>query len=138
MASSRGSRGRPARRRRDDAVDDATHLARLYRDIYAVIRRIPKGRVATYGQVAILAGLPRGARVVGRALQASSRAQRLPWQRVIGKRGPGTGKISIHDPVGAAIQRKLLEAEGVSITDAGSIPLARYGWRPAARIRVAR
>ena len=134
MASSRGSR---ARRKRDDDVDDATHIARLYRDIYTVIRRIPKGRVATYGQVAILAGLPRGARVVGRALQASSRDQRLPWQRVIGKRGPGTGKISIRDPIGAAIQRKLLEAEGVVVTDAGSIPLARYGWKPPVRIRTA-
>jgi methylated-DNA-protein-cysteine methyltransferase-like protein len=148
MASSRGSRPRraskppapkPKSRRAAPAAgdeDDATHVQRLYRTIYAVVRRIPRGRVATYAQVGLLAGLPRGGRVVGRALKVSGRVVRLPWQRVIGKRGPGTGKISIHDPVGAAIQRKLLEAEGVAVGDTGSISLARYGWRPAARLRV--
>jgi methylated-DNA-protein-cysteine methyltransferase-like protein len=86
--------------------------------------------------VALLAGLPRGARVAGRALQASRRGDRLPWQRVIGKRGSGTGKISIHDPVGAAIQRQLLEAEGVAVSDAGSISLTRHGWQPDVQLRV--
>jgi methylated-DNA-protein-cysteine methyltransferase related protein len=119
-----------------DGGSDAAHVRQLFQAIYAVVRRIPRGKVATYGQVALLAGLPRGARVAGRALQASSRADRLPWQRVIGKRGPASGKISIHDPIGAAVQRQLLEAEGVIVSDAGSISLARHGWQPDVVLRV--
>jgi methylated-DNA-protein-cysteine methyltransferase-like protein len=118
--------------------DDAAHVRQLFQAIYAVVRRIPRGKVATYGQVALLAGLPRGARVAGRAMQASSRVARLPWQRVIGKRGTASGRISIHDPVGAAIQRQLLEAEGVAVSDAGSISLARHGWQPDVVLRVRR
>jgi methylated-DNA-protein-cysteine methyltransferase-like protein len=118
--------------------DDADHVRQLFQAIYAVVRRIPRGKVATYGQVALLAGLPRGARVAGRALQASSGVDRLPWQRVIGKRGAASGKISIHDPIGAAVQRQLLEAEGVVVSDAGSISLARHGWQPDVVLRVRR
>jgi methylated-DNA-protein-cysteine methyltransferase-like protein len=100
----------------------------LYRAIHAVIRRIPRGRVATYGQVAELAGIPGGARVAAAALKTSSPADRLPWQRVVGKRGPRIGRIAIHDPVGAAVQRQLLEDEGVAVGDAGAIALDRFGW----------
>lgn len=109
------------------------HVARLYRAIYAVVRRIPAGRVATYGQVAELAGIPGGARVAGAALKVSRPGDRLPWQRVIGKAGPRRGRIAIHDPVGAAIQRQLLGKEGVEIGDSGLIALDRYGWLPAER-----
>jgi methylated-DNA-protein-cysteine methyltransferase-like protein len=108
----------------------AAHVAKLYRSIYAVIRRIPTGRVATYGQIAELAGLPGGARVAGAALKVSKPGDRLPWQRVIGKAGKNRGRIAIHDPVGAAVQRQLLDDEGVTITDAGLIALDRYGWLP--------
>jgi methylated-DNA-protein-cysteine methyltransferase-like protein len=106
------------------------HVVKLYRAIYAVVRRIPAGRVATYGQVAELAGLPGGSRVAGAAMKVSSRAARLPWQRVIGKAGPNRGRIAIHDPVGAAVQRQLLGKEGVQIGDSGLIALDRYGWLP--------
>jgi methylated-DNA-protein-cysteine methyltransferase-like protein len=106
------------------------HVAQLYRSIYAVVRRIPTGHVATYGQVAELAGLPGGARVAGAALKVSKPGQRLPWQRVIGKAGKTRGRIAIHDPVGAAVQRQLLEREGVIIGDSGLIALDRYGWLP--------
>ena len=54
----------------------------------------------------------------------------LPWQRVVGKRAKGMGKVSIHDPVGGAIQRQLLEEEGVCFTESGGIRLADYGWVP--------
>jgi methylated-DNA-protein-cysteine methyltransferase-like protein len=107
------------------------HVAQLYRAIYAVVRRIPAGRVATYGQVAELAGIPGGGRVAGAAMKVSSRAVRLPWQRVIGKAGPNRGRIAIHDPVGAAVQRQLLGEEGVQIGDSGLVALDRYGWLPA-------
>jgi len=106
------------------------HVAKLYRSIYAVVRRIPTGHVATYGQVAELAGLPGGARVAGAALKTSKPSDRLPWQRVIGKAGKNRGRIAIHDPVGAAVQRQLLDREGVLISDTGLIALDRYGWLP--------
>jgi methylated-DNA-protein-cysteine methyltransferase-like protein len=108
----------------------AEHVAQLYRAIYDVVRRIPRGRVATYGQVAELAGIPGGGRVAGAAMKVSSRAERLPWQRVIGKAGPNRGRIAIHDPVGAAVQRQLLGEEGVEIGDSGLVALDRYGWLP--------
>src|ERR1044071_9403337 len=110
--------------------DMAEHVVRLYRSIYAVVRRIPRGRVATYGQVAELAGIPGGARVAGAAMKTSKPTDRLPWQRVIGKAGRNRGRIAIHDPVGAAVQRQLLDEEGVAIGDSGLIALDRYGWLP--------
>jgi methylated-DNA-protein-cysteine methyltransferase-like protein len=112
------------------ASSETEHVAQLYRAIYAVVRRIPAGRVATYGQVAELAGIPGGGRVAGAAMKVSSRAERLPWQRVIGKAGPNRGRIAIHDPVGAAVQRQLLGEEGVEIGDSGLVALDRYGWLP--------
>lgn len=108
----------------------AEHVARLYRSIHAVVRRIPEGRVATYGQIAELAGLPGGARVAGAAMKMCDPADRLPWQRVIGKAGKNRGRIAIHDPVGAAVQRQLLEDEGVTINDSGLVALDRFGWLP--------
>ena len=109
------------------------HVDRLYRAIYAVVRRIPTGRVATYGQVAELAGIPGGARVAGAAMKTSKPAHRLPWQRVIGKASKTRGRIAIHDPVGAAVQRQLLENEGVTVGDTGLVALDVYGWLPGAR-----
>ena len=107
------------------------HVVKLYRSIYAVVRRIPTGQVATYGQVAELAGIPGGARVAGAAMKTSKPSDRLPWQRVIGKAGKNRGRIAIHDPVGAAVQRQLLDDEGVVVGDTGLIALDRYGWLPA-------
>lgn len=120
----------PAPRRRDEDALTA-HGRAVRKAIHAVVRRIPRGRVATYGQVAELAGFPGGARVAGATMKASKPADRLPWQRVVGKRG-GLGVIAIHDPIGAAIQRQLLEAEGVTVGERGTIALARFGWLPAA------
>lgn len=109
---------------------DAEHVQRLYRSIYRAIRRIPRGRIATYGQIAELAGLPGGARVAGAALKTSKPADRVPWQRVLGKAGKTRARIAIHDPVGAAMQRQLLEDEGVTVGDSGLVALDRYGWLP--------
>jgi methylated-DNA-protein-cysteine methyltransferase-like protein len=116
-------------------VSETDHLRELYRRIYAVVRKIPRGAVATYGQVAELAGIPGGARVAGAAMKTSKPADKLPWQRVIGKTGKFRGRIAIHDPVGAAVQRKLLEAEGVTVGDTGLVPLDVYGWLPAKRLQ---
>lgn len=105
-------------------------LKQLYVAMYAVIRRIPRGRVTTYGQVAELAGLPGGARIAAASLKVSKPEHQLPWQRVIGKASGRRGRIAIHDPVGAAIQRGLLEKEGVAIGDTGLIALDVFGWTP--------
>ena len=98
-----------------------------YTRIYAVIRRIPRGRVATYGQVARLAGLPGHARQVGYALHAMANAGPVPWHRVINARG----EVSPRKAPGAdTLQRDLLRSERVSFDRGGRIDLARYGWRP--------
>ena len=107
------------------------HLRELYRRIHAVIRKIPRGAVATYGQVAELAGIPGGARIAAAALKTSKSADGVPWQRVVGKASRLRGRIAIHDPVGAAIQRQLLSDEGVTIGETGWIPLDVHGWLPA-------
>lgn len=102
-----------------------------YADIYAVVRRIPVGRVATYGQIAELAGLPNGARQVGYALSALDDAEGTPWHRVVN----ASGQISARsDPDGHEdLQRRLLEDEGIVFDGQRRLSLARYRWRPRNR-----
>lgn len=98
-----------------------------YQRIYAVVSRIPRGRVATYGQVARLAGLPGHARQVGYALHALEPEERVPWHRVINARG----EISLRAAPGwEGVQRRSLEREGVRFDAGGRVSLERYGWRP--------
>jgi methylated-DNA-protein-cysteine methyltransferase-like protein len=96
--------------------------------IYAVVRSIPRGKVATYGEVAELAGLPLGHRVVARAMRSCP--ERFPWQRVVGKKDARRAQINIADPEPAFAQRALLQAEGVVFDDSGFILLRRSGWLP--------
>ncbi|HEV8612877.1 MAG TPA: MGMT family protein [Gemmatimonadales bacterium] len=104
------------------------HSGAVYATIYAVVRRIPRGKVASYGQVARLAGLPGGARQVGYAMHALPAGTRLPWQRVVNAQG----KVSRRRVPGAELtQRMLLEREGVRFGPGGRIALARYGWHPS-------
>ena len=100
-----------------------------YPKIYAAVSRIPKGRVATYGQVAVLAGLPRQARLVGYALHTLPADSDVPWHRVVN----AAGKISLRaDGLGHdELQAHLLRREGVRFVD-GAIPLARYRWASGA------
>lgn len=103
---------------------------------YRVVARVPRGRVATYGQIAMMAGQPRCARQVGYALAALHGTEsRLPWHRVLGKRPGGYAGISLLDPMGAAAQRALLEREGIEVDDRERVSLERFGWRPARRRR---
>lgn len=99
------------------------------RKIYAVIRRIPRGRVATYGQVAALAELPRRARMVGQALRSTPDEVDVPWQRVVNAQGTISPRS---DGIGWAegYQRHLLEEEGVVFSKSGKIDLDRFGWDP--------
>ncbi len=97
--------------------------------IYAVIREIPPGCVLTYGQVAMLAEIPRGHRVVAAALRGSGSQLRLPWQRVVAKHSRKKGRIATKGD-DATDQRALLAREGVSVDAAGLISLEAHGWLP--------
>lgn len=97
-----------------------------YQRIYAVVRRIPRGRVATYGQIARLAGLAGRARQVGYAMHALPAGSRVPWHRVIN----AMGRISRRRRFGAELtQRVLLEREGIRFGAAGRVSLERFGWK---------
>ena len=97
-----------------------------YARIHAVVSRIPRGRVATYGQVAELVGLPGGARQVGYALHALGAQRSVPWQRVINAKGRVSPRCV---PGFEAVQRGLLEREGVAFGADGRVDLERYRWR---------
>jgi len=97
------------------------------REVKATVRRIPRGRVATYGQVAALAGRERAARGVSWILHSSSKAAGLPWHRVIG----GPGRISLPRGRGYEEQRRRLIAEGVTVGRSGRIDLKRFRWEPS-------
>jgi len=99
-----------------------------YPRIYAVVRRIPRGRVATYGQIAVLAGVPGQARLVGNALNAVPDSSTVPWHRVINAQGRISTRRS--EPGGGITQRMLLEREGVRFNAAGRTDLDRFRWTP--------
>ncbi|OGS71024.1 MAG: hypothetical protein A2Y96_02310 [Firmicutes bacterium RBG_13_65_8] len=97
----------------------------FYSRIYALVAAIPPGKVATYGQIAELAGKPRGARAVGWAMHSTPRALHLPCHRVVNRSGTlaPTGVFDAPE-----VQRAMLEAEGVGFLPDGRIDLARHLW----------
>jgi methylated-DNA-protein-cysteine methyltransferase-like protein len=99
----------------------------LYARIWAVVRKIPPGKVATYGQVAALAGMPRHARQVGYAMHALPSGSDVPWHRVVNARGEVSPRAVAE---WADIQRQLLEGEDVYADARGRIDLRAHGWRP--------
>jgi methylated-DNA-protein-cysteine methyltransferase-like protein len=121
------------------------------REVKAAIRSIPRGRVATYGQIAALAGREHGARGVAWILHSSSEAAGLPWHRVVGAAGRislprgrvrGTCTPGTCPRGGFEEQKARLVAEGVAVGPGGRIDLKRYQWEPqagaAGRSRAAR
>jgi methylated-DNA-protein-cysteine methyltransferase-like protein len=98
-----------------------------YEAIYAVVRRIPRGRVSSYGRVAVLAGHPGQARLVGYALHAlrNGPADEVPWWRVLNRDG------YISNAYEPRLQRELLEAEGVAVDNRERVDLGRYLWEGA-------
>lgn len=94
--------------------------------ICAVIRRIPKGWVATYGLVAAMAGMPRRARLVGRVLQNIDPATDIPWHRVVNAKGAVSYTLSRNGS--DAFQQRLLEKEGVEFDDRNRFNLERFRW----------
>jgi methylated-DNA-protein-cysteine methyltransferase-like protein len=105
-----------------------TRTSSSYTKIYAVVGRIPRGQVATYGEVAVLAGLPGHARQVGYALHALPDGEALPWHRVLNARGEVSPRS---EPGMDGLQRRILESEGVDFDERGRLDLTRYGWRTA-------
>ncbi len=103
-----------------------------YRQIYAVVKRIPPGRVATYGQVASLAGLPGHARQVGYALHALPEHSTVPWHRVVNAKG---GISSRATPGAELVQQQLLVQEGVRLNAKGQVSLAQARWIPSGKAK---
>ncbi|MBZ0113703.1 MAG: MGMT family protein [Thermoanaerobaculia bacterium] len=96
-----------------------------YARIFSVVRAIPPGRVATYGQVAEMAGYPGHARQVGYALAAYDGDEALPWQRVVNAQGRVSPRA---EPESEEIQRNLLRAEGIVFDSTGRLDLERFRW----------
>jgi len=103
-------------------------ISSSYQAIYSVVRRIPRGRVASYGQVAAEAGLTNAARQVGYALHALPHGSAVPWHRVVNAQGA----ISLRNHH-ALTQRMLLTREGVRFNARERVELARFGWKPRRR-----
>jgi methylated-DNA-protein-cysteine methyltransferase related protein len=99
-----------------------------YHQIYEIVRQIPHGQVATYGQVAELANLPRQARLVGYALFRVTDSDEVPWHRVVNAKG--TISESPFREGNDYLQRSLLEAEGIQFSPEGKISFSRYRWQP--------
>jgi methylated-DNA-protein-cysteine methyltransferase-like protein len=121
VRSRRGGRGWT--RTRPQAARDVPPFHRL---VYRVVRRVPRGKVVTYGQVAAILGQPRGARAVGVALGAlrGRHLESVPWHRVIN----AAGRTSHRDGFWAGIQQEMLEDEGVQFDRRGYVDLRRVRW----------
>lgn len=101
-------------------------LAPLTKRILSVLKLIPKGKVASYGQIAALAGSPRGARQVVRILHTLSEKEKLPWHRVVDR----NGRISLPMESHGALQAALLRKEKVLVSEHGAIRMETFGWVP--------
>ena len=100
-------------------IDDA-----LFKRIYAVVRQVPRGQVATYGQIALVAGLP-SARIAGHAMAALPAGSKVPWHRVLNSQG----RISLRKEGGSdREQRRRLQAEGVHFDGKGRVDFGEVGW----------
>jgi methylated-DNA-protein-cysteine methyltransferase-like protein len=97
----------------------------LHRRTIDAIKKIPRGKVATYGQIAAMAGNPRAARQVVRTLHTSSDKEKLPWHRVINSQG----RISLPPGRGYELQKSLLEKDGIKFGLGDRIDLKRYLWQ---------
>ncbi|TGK07202.1 MGMT family protein [Leptospira semungkisensis] len=102
-------------------------IPNFYEQVYKIVKKVPKGRVTSYGRIAVLAGKPRAARAVGYALNSLKKGQeqKIPWQRVINSQG----KISFRgDAPRAILQKKLLESEGIKFSREETVDWDLFGW----------
>jgi methylated-DNA-protein-cysteine methyltransferase related protein len=98
-------------------------------DVFAVVKKIPRGTVATYGQIAKQTGMPRHARHVGYALSAMPENISIPWHRVINAQGRISLRLKNWQSGSDDLQRILLDAEGVVFDSTGKIDLKKFGWK---------
>ena len=117
-------RGREQHVRQGAAAGQETNF---YTRVYALVRQVPRGKVVTYGQVAVLLGRPQAARAVGYALRLLPLDAGVPWHRVINHRGQISPRYPAQSPM---LQRLLLEAEGVHFDRQDGVDLAVYRWQP--------
>jgi methylated-DNA-protein-cysteine methyltransferase-like protein len=97
----------------------------FFEQVYQLVRQVPPGKVTSYGSIARMLGHPRAARTVGWALHSLPGGSDVPWHRVVNSQG----RISIGGPEhGADLQRVLLEAEGVTFDESGTVEWERFGW----------
>lgn len=101
-----------------------------WKSVYELVKKIPRGRVVTYGQLAKALRLPGGARTAGRAMAACPSGQGVPWHRVVG----AGGALLIREPY-ASLQRKLLESEGLELAEKRILDFRDCAWTPAKRLR---
>lgn len=100
-------------------------MGAVFEEIYRVVRRIPQGYVATYGQIAALAGNPRWARVVGYALHCNPEPDSIPCYRVVTKQGAVSSAFAFG---GENKQRALLKADGITFLEDGTVDLKKHLW----------
>ncbi len=98
--------------------------SQLFSRIYQVVRKVPRGKVASYGQIALIVGVGCDARMVGYAMAGTPEGSDVPWQRIVNREG----KISLPGK-GGEIQRMRLEAEGITFDARGRIDMKRFGWQ---------
>lgn len=102
-------------------------MANFKERVIQIIQKIPQGKVTTYGTISTLAGLPRGARLVGGILHYNSKENNLAWYRVINRHGFISTQCFDHTKLE---QKALLESEGIEVSKDFMIDLDRYGWFP--------
>lgn len=98
----------------------------FYNKVYEAVRQIPKGRVATYGQIAAMCGSPRAARIVGGALHRNPEPIEIPCHRVVNRFGGLAPEFAFG---GKQVQKALLEEEGIEVSEDFTVELEKYQWR---------
>ncbi len=128
-SSGRSKKQRPRQPNPSKRPPKREGFVQVFEQIYRLVLKIPRGRVMTYGQIALLLEGRYSARLVGWAMHATPPDERnIPWHRVINSRGStSTGRVILHEP---ELQRLLLEAEGVIFNERGVCNLAQYQWTP--------
>ena len=96
--------------------------------VWAAVKRIPRGKVASYGQIAALLGMPRHARLVGYTLATTPQTVKIPWHRVVNAEGRISLRLRHWDSGSDDLQRILLENEGVIFDSSGRVDLKRFRW----------
>lgn len=97
----------------------------FYNKVYEIVKRIPQGHVATYGQIAVMCGSPRAARIVGGALHHNPEPIAIPCHRVVNRYGGLAPEFAFG---GKQVQRELLEKEGIEVSEEFTVDLEKYLW----------